>query len=221
MITVEEILEYLNSDRVEDMTEEMHECSMRQSQAAIKQTMELNTKYHTPEEIVSIMTELTGEEVDESLRLFPPFYTDFGRNIHIGKNVFINSGCSFQDQGGIYIGDNTLIGHRVVLATLDHDLNPYDRHLLCAPIHIGNRVWIGAGAIVTRGVTIGDGAVIAAGAVVTKDVPPYCIVGGVPAKVIKFYWTIEEIIEHEKQLYSDSERYTREELEEFLKAVNR
>ena len=93
MITVEEILEYLNSDRVEDMTEEMHECSMRQSQAAIKQTMELNTRYHTPEEIVSIMTELTGEEVDESLRLFPPFYTDFGRNIHIGKNVFINSGC--------------------------------------------------------------------------------------------------------------------------------
>ena len=150
MITVEE--EYLNSDRIEDMTEEMHECSMRQSQAAIKQTMELNTKYHTPEEIASIMTELTGEEVDESFRLFPPFYTDFGRNIHIGKNVFINSGCNFQDQGGIYIGDNTLIGHRVVLATLDHDLNPYDRHLLCAPIHIGNRVWIGAGAIIKRGV---------------------------------------------------------------------
>ena len=117
--------------------------------------------------------------------LFPPFYTDFGRNIHIGKNVFINSGCSFQDQGGIYIGDNTLIGHRVVLATLDHDLNPYDRHLLCAPIHIGNRVWIGAGAIITRGVTIGDGAVIAAGAVVTKDVEENTIVGGVPAKFIK------------------------------------
>ena len=156
MITVEEILEYLNSDRVEDMTEEMHECSMRQSQAAMKQTMELNTKYHTPEEIVRIMSELTGEEVDKSFRLFPPFYTDFGRNIHIGKNVFINSGCSFQDQGGIYIGDNTLIGHRVVLATLDHDLNPYDRHLL-----------------------------IAAGAVVTKDVEENTIVGGVPAKFIK------------------------------------
>ena len=112
-------------------------------------------------------------------------YTDFGRNIHIGKNVFINSGCNFQDQGGIYSGDNTLIGHRVVLATLDHDLNPYDRHLLCAPIHIGNRVWIGAGAIITRGVTIGDGAVIAAGAVVTKDVEENTIVGGVPAKFIK------------------------------------
>ena len=113
MITVEEILEYLNSDRVEDMTEEMHECSMRQSQAAIKQTMELNTKYHTPEEIVSIMTELTGEEVGESLRLFPPFYTDFGRNIHIGKNVFINSGCSFQD--GVTIGDGAVIAAGAVV----------------------------------------------------------------------------------------------------------
>ena len=115
MITVEEILEYLNSDRIEDMTEEMHECSMRQSQAAIKQTMELNTRYHTPEEIVRIMSELTGEEVDESFRLFPPFYTDFGRNIHIGKNVFINSGCSFQDQGGIYIGDGAVIAAGAVV----------------------------------------------------------------------------------------------------------
>ena len=89
-----------------------------------------------------------------------------------------------------------MIGHRVVLATLDHDLNPYDRHLLCAPIHIGNRVWIGAGAIITRGVTIGDGAVIAAGAVVTKDVEENTIVGGVPAKVIK---KIENVIPIEKK----------------------
>ncbi len=117
--------------------------------------------------------------------LFPPFYTDFGRNIHIGKHVFINSCCNFQDQGGIYIGDHALIGHRVVLATIDHDLNPYDRTNHCAPIHIGRRVWIGSGAIITKGVTIGDGAVIAAGAVVTKDVPAYTVVGGVPAKVIK------------------------------------
>ncbi len=182
---VEDILEYLNSNRVAEMTDEMHECSLRQSQLAIKQTMELNTKYHTPEEIVELMSELTGEEVDESFTLFPPFYTDFGRNIHIGKNVFINACCNFQDQGGIYIGDNTLIGHKVVLATLDHDLNPNDRHLICAPIRIGKNVWIGAGAIITRGVTIGDGAIVAAGAVVTKDVEANTIVGGVPAKFIK------------------------------------
>jgi len=185
IMTIEEVLKYLNADRVADMTPEMHACSLRQSQTAIRQTMELNTKYHTPEEIVEIMSELTGEAVDTSLTLFPPFYTDFGRNIHLGKNVFINSCCNFQDQGGIYIGDHALIGHRVVLATIDHDLNPYDRTNHCAPIHIGDRVWIGSGAIITKGVTIGDGAVIAAGAVVTKDVPENTVAGGVPAKVIK------------------------------------
>ena len=182
MISVEEILEYLNSDRIVEMTEEMHACSLQQSQNAIRQTMELNTKYHTPEEIVRIMSELTGEEVDESFMLFPPFYTDFGRNTHIGKHVFINSCCNFQDQGGIYIGNHALIGHRVVLATIDHDLNPYDRTNHCAPIRIGDRVWIGSGAIITKGVTIGDGAVVAAGAVVTKDVPAGELWMGSPAK---------------------------------------
>ena len=182
---IDKVLEYLNTGRGEEMTEEMSRCSLEQSQLAIKQTMELNNRYHTPEEIVRIMSELTGEKIDESFRMFPPFYTDFGRNIHIGKKVFINSGCHFQDQGGIYIGDDVLIGHNVILATIDHDLNPYDRHNHYAPIRIGNRVWIGSGAIITKSVSIGDGAVIAAGAVVTKDVAENTIVGGVPARTIK------------------------------------
>ena len=147
--------------------------------------MELNSRYHTPEEIVGIMSEITGEQVDASFNMFPPFYADFGRNIHIGKNVFINAGCKFQDQGGIFIGDNVLIGHNVVLATINHDLNPYDRHNIYKPIHIGDRAWIGSNAVITQGVTIGEGAVVAAGAVVTKDVPPLTVVGGVPAKVLK------------------------------------
>lgn len=184
-MTIEEVLEYLNADRVADMTPEMHACSLKQSQRAIRQTMELNTRYHTPGEIVEILSELTGERVDGSVTLFPPFYTDFGRNIHLGKNVFINACCCFQDQGGIYIGDNALIGHRVVLATIDHDLDPTDRRNHCAPIRIGDRVWIGSGAIITKGVTIGDGAVVAAGAVVTKDVPALTVVGGVPARILK------------------------------------
>lgn len=182
---LETILEYLNTGRGEEMTQEMALCSLEQSQEAIRLTMQLNTQYHTPEEIVRIMRELTGEDVDESFRLFPPFYTDFGRNIHLGKDVFINSSCHFQDQGGIFIGDHVLIGHNVVLATIDHDLDPMDRRNHYAPIRIGSRVWIGSGAIITKGVAIGEGATVAAGAVVTKDVPAYTVVGGVPARVLK------------------------------------
>ena len=98
----------------------------------------------------------------------------------------MNSGCKFQDQGGISIGDGCLIGHNVVLATLNHNLDPNHRgDLIPAPIHIGKNVWIGSNATVLAGVTIGDGAVIAAGAVVTKSVPEKTIAGGVPARVMK------------------------------------
>ena len=182
---IEQVLSYLNSGRGEEMTEEMNRCVLRTCQETLKKTVSLNNSYHTPEEIIKIMSDITGEQIDASFNMFPPFYADFGRNIHIGKNVFINSGCRFQDQGGIYIGDNALIGHNVVLATINHDLNPYDRHNIYKPIRIGNRVWIGSNAVITQGVTIGDGAVIAAGAVVTKDVAPNTVVGGVPAKFIK------------------------------------
>ncbi|NBH84197.1 sugar O-acetyltransferase [bacterium C-53] len=152
--------------------------------------MELNTKYHTPEELREIMGRLIGKKVDRSFRMFPPFYTDFGKNITIGKDVFINSGCHFQDQGGIEIGDGALIGHNVVLATINHDLNPKgNRKNHYAPIRIGAHVWIGSNATVLPGVTIGDWAVVAAGAVVTRDVPAMTVVGGVPARVLK---TIQE-----------------------------
>lgn len=155
-------------------------------QEAIRIGMELNNQYHTPEELREIMGRLTGKKIDETFRLFPPFYTDFGKNITIGKDVFINSGCHFQDQGGIVIGDGSLIGHNVVLATINHDLDPKNnRKNHYAPITIGNHVWIGANVTVLAGVTIGDWAVVGAGAVVTRDVPPGNVVGGVPARVIK------------------------------------
>lgn len=152
--------------------------------------MELNTKYHTPEELREIMGRLIGKQVDRSFRMFPPFYTDFGKNITIGKDVFINSGCHFQDQGGIEIGDGALIGHNVVLATINQDLNPKEnRKNHYAAIKIGAHVWIGSNATILPGVTIGDYAVVAAGAVVTRDVPAMTVVGGVPARVLK---TIQE-----------------------------
>ena len=132
------------------------------------------------------MARLTGRPIDPSFSLFPPFYTDCGKNPFIGKNVFFNSGCRFQDQGGIVIGYGVLIGHNVVLATINHDLDPARRgNNFPAPIRIGKNVWIGAGAVVLPGVTIGDGAVVAAGAVATKNVPEMTVVGGVPAQVLK------------------------------------
>lgn len=156
------------------------------SQEAIKITMEINNKYHTPEEIVDLFSVLTGRKVDKTFRLFPPFYTDCGKNIVVGKNVFINACCKFQDQGGIVIGDDVLIGHNVTLATLNHDERPqFRQNIYPKPIKIGDNVWIGSNATILQGVTIGDGAIIGANAVVTKDVPENTIVAGVPAKIIR------------------------------------
>ena len=158
----------------------------RMAAQAQRVTAKINSGYHTPEELRALFSELTGQAVDESFSLFPPVYSDFGRNITVGRNVFINSGCCFQDQGGIVLGDGVLVGHQVVFATLDHDLDPARRGgMFPAPIRVGKNVWIGAHATILKGVTIGDNAVVAAGAVVTKDVPANTVVGGVPARVIK------------------------------------
>ena len=138
------------------------------------------------EEIRALFSQLIGKPVDESFTLFPPFTTDCGKNLSLGKEVFLNAGCRFQDQGGITIGNGVLIGHNVVLSTLNHDPAPARRAWLHpAPIVIGDRVWIGSNATVLPGVTIGDGAIVAAGAVVTKDVAPNTVVAGVPARLLR------------------------------------
>ncbi len=160
----------------------MHELSQR----ALRITMDINNIYHEPNEIVALMSELTGVQVDESFRMFPPFYTDCGINIRLGKRVFINSGCKFQDQGGITIGDDVLVGHNCVIATLNHATAPNRRgDMIPAPVIIEDKVWIGANVTILPGVTIAAGAILAAGAVVTKDVEAESIVGGVPARLLK------------------------------------
>lgn len=165
---------------------EKHLLMHSEARRAMKITCEINSGYHTPEELRALMSALVGYEVDKSFGLFPPIYSDFGKNIKIGKNVFINSGCCFQDQGGIELGDGCLIGHQVVIATLNHDLDPQKRGgMFPAAVKLGKNVWVGAHATILPGVTVGDNAVIAAGAVVTKDVPAYCVAAGVPARVIK------------------------------------
>lgn len=183
---LETFLDHLDSGKPVQGGSEVHQFMHGVSQEALRITAEINGSYHEPAQLRALFSQLIGHPVDESFGLFPPFYTDCGKNIHIGKNVFINMGCKFQDQGGIFIGDGTLIGHNVVLATLNHAKSPRDRSsMIPAPIHIGQRVWIGANATVLPGVTIGDGAIVAAGAVVTKDVPENTIVGGIPAKILQ------------------------------------
>ena len=183
---IKELLEHFNNGETIGEDWAVIEQMRFYSREAQKITMEINTKYHEPKELAELFSKLIGKHVGDGFGLFPPFYTDFGKNITIGNNVFINAGCKFQDQGGIFIGDGALIGHNVVLATLNHDLDPAKRQQLHpGKIVIGKGVWIGANATVTAGVTVGDNAVIAAGAVVNKDVEANTVVGGVPARKIK------------------------------------
>ena len=153
------------------------------SNEAMMITAELNNAYHTPDEIGALMEKLTGRPFPEGAYMFPPFYTDCGKNTKLGRNVFINAGCQFQDQGGITIGDGTLVGPKTVIATLNHQQNPERRaNLIPKPVKIGCNVWVGANVTILPGVTIGDGAIIAAGAVVNRGVKANSIAGGVGAR---------------------------------------
>jgi len=185
-VNLANLLGHLNSGNPIPAGSEWHKFMVEISNETMQITAELNSAYHSPDEVRALFSQIIGKPVDDSFMMFPPFSTDFGKNISIGKNVFINSGCRFQDQGGITIGDNTLVGHNAVMATLNHGFAPEDRGTTYpAPIIIGKNVWIGANVTIVAGVTVGDNSILAAGAVVTKDVPENAVVGGVPAKVIK------------------------------------
>ena len=167
-------------------TPEIYRLMDEMSDEARRITCDINNSYHSQEELRVLMSRLLGKPVDETFKMFPPFYTDFGKNITIGRNVFINACCHFQDHGGVTLGDGCLIGHNVVFATLNHGTAPEDRGAMYpAPIRLGKNVWGGSNSTILRGVTVGDNAIIAAGSVVTKDVAANTVVGGVPARHIR------------------------------------
>lgn len=190
---LQEFLNYMNSGKEVISGSAIQQYMVYLAQEAIKVTVELNNQYHSPDAIRQLMSKLTNSTIDSSFSLFPPFYTDCGKNLKIGKNVFFNSGCKIQDQGGVIIEDGVFLGHNVVIATLNHNQDPKKRaNLIPAPVKIGKNVWIGSNVTICPGVTIGDGAIVAAGAVVNKDVTKNTVVGGVPSSLIKQIETIEE-----------------------------
>jgi len=143
--------------------------------------------YNDADEVRALFSDLIGKRVDDSFVLIPPFYTENGVNIRVGRNVFVNQNCTFYDLGGLDIADDVLIGPNVSIITTGRPLEPSQRRarVTAKPIAIGRNVWIAAGATIIGGVTIGENSVVAAASVVTRDVPSNTLVGGNPARVIR------------------------------------
>ena len=152
----------------------------------IRLCVQMNATATELDQVREKLSEIFGTQIDDSTTIFPPFYTNYGQSIQLGKNVFINHACSFLDIGGITIEDNVQIGPRVNITSENHPLDPTDRTtLILKPVIIRRNAWIGAGATILPGVIIVENAIVAAGAVVSRDVPSNTVVAGIPAKVVK------------------------------------
>lgn len=145
-----------------------------------------------------ILKELFAE-FGEGCYIEPPLHANWGgHHVHLGKNVFANFNLTLVDDTHIYIGDYTMIGPNVVIATGGHPLLPELRekgYQYNAPVHIGRNCWLGAGVIIVPGIVIGDNVVIGAGSIVTKDIPSNVLAVGNPCRVLR------EINEHDKEYY--------------------
>lgn len=143
-------------------------------------------------------------EVGKDCYIEPPLHSNWGgRHVHLGNNVYFNFNATLVDDTHIYIGDCTMLGPNVVIATAGHPILPELREKALQynlPVHIGKNCWLGAGVIVLPGVTIGDNTVIGAGSVVTKDIPANVVAVGNPCKVLR------EINEHDKEFYYKDRR---------------
>jgi acetyltransferase-like isoleucine patch superfamily enzyme len=172
-------------------------------------------------------------ECGKNVRFYPTSSDFYYKTIEIGNNVYIGPGANFiATDSMIKISNKVIFGLRVsiiggnysshIIGKLMADYKIEDKlDFDDAPVIIHEDVWVGTGAIILKGVNIGRGSIVAAGAVVTKDVPAYSIVGGIPAKVLKFRWTIDEILKHESILYPEVERLSGEYLEKIFDKYGR
>ena len=138
-------------------------------------------------------------EIGEDCYIEPPFHSNFGgKHVHFGKNVYANFNLTLVDDTHIYIGDYTMIGPNVTIATACHPIMPELRekaYQYNIPVHIGKNCWIGAGAVILPGITVGDNSVIGAGSVVTKDIPSGVVAVGNPCRILR------EINDHDREFY--------------------
>jgi acetyltransferase-like isoleucine patch superfamily enzyme len=162
---------------------------------------------------------------------FEPFGSWFSfKSISVGNDVYIGPGAKLIAQNSfIKIGNKVLFGPDVTIRGGDHNTKiigkyMYDVHEKLPEndqgVTIHDDVWIGTRAVILKGVEIGRGSVVAANAVVSKSVPPYSIVAGIPAKTIKWRWEIDDIIKHEQALYPPEQRFSRSDLESFRKGFS-
>ncbi|MFD1417983.1 DapH/DapD/GlmU-related protein [Companilactobacillus keshanensis] len=148
--------------------------------------IKLNYNYQDKQQRLELLSQITHQTVSSTNEINTPFHTDFGPHIFLGENDFINKDCMFVDLGGIYLGNNVLIGPRCTIISINHDEEPEHRtNLLPKAVHIHDGAWLGAGVMVLPGVTIGKNAIVGAGSVVTKNVPENMVAVGNPAKVIR------------------------------------
>lgn len=148
-------------------------------------------------------------------------------NLSVGDGTSIPKGSTFYcTKAPLTIGRKVIFGPKPTIITGDHRIDVIGKHLIDvtdaeknpendSPVSIEDGVWVGANVTILKGVTVGRGAIVAAGALVTKSCPPYAVIGGVPAKVLKYRFTVDEILEHERALYPESERLSHEVLEKY------
>lgn len=165
----------------------------------VKYMKEYNTLGLGDEERITELLKLSFAEVGDGTFIQPPYYANWGgAHVHLGSDVYANFNLTLVDDGHIYIGDKTMIGPNVTIATAGHPILPSLREKAMQyniDVHIGRNVWIGAGAVILPGITIGDNSVIGAGSIVTKDVPANVVAVGNPCRVMR------EIGEHDKIYY--------------------
>lgn len=148
--------------------------------------MLLNAQHYPNEKVLHYLEKITGQIIDSSVKISQPFYSDFGKHIKFGKEIFINQNVMFVDLGGITIEDQVLIGPGSRLITVNHLISPKKRRgIKVEPICIKKNAWLGANVTVLPGITIGENSIVAADSTVTKDVPDNVVVVGSPAKVVR------------------------------------